>query len=84
MLDFDALAKAMMPGSDAEHVTVEWVRRMASGAWYGAYRHMVRVTEPVELWLVKTLPSRREALGCWTSGSPWTMTSRSATPASRR
>lgn len=26
------------------------------GAWYGAYRHMVRVTEPVELWLVKTLP----------------------------
>ena len=29
---------------------------MASGAWYGAYRHMVRVTEPVELWLVKTLP----------------------------
>ena len=71
-------------GSDAEHVTVEWVRRMASGAWYGAYRHMVRVTEPVELWLVKTLPSRREALGCWTSGSPWTMTSRSATPASRR
>ena len=56
VLDFDALAKAMMPGSDAEHVTVEWVRRMASGAWYGAYRHMVRVTEPVELWLVKTLP----------------------------
>lgn len=57
VLDFDALAKAMMPGSDAEHVTVEWVRRMASGAWYGAYRHMVRVTEPVELWLVKTLLS---------------------------
>ena len=56
VLDFDALAKAMMPGSDAEPVIMEWVRRMASGAWYGAYRHMVRVTEPVELWLVKTLP----------------------------
>lgn len=57
VLDFDAMARAMMPGMGDEHVLQDWVRRAASGAWYGAYRHLARVCEPVEVWLVKTLPS---------------------------
>ncbi|PLS24349.1 HNH endonuclease [Bifidobacterium imperatoris] len=56
VLDFDVLAGALLSGDGVEHHGQQWLRDMATGAWYGAYRRAVRVVEPVGIWLVKAMP----------------------------
>lgn len=59
VLDMDMLATAMLAGlhNGTEHVEDKALRKLASSAWYGAYRHAVRVDEPIGVWLVKTIPA---------------------------
>lgn len=57
VLDFDGMCSALTSGIGTGHEPRQWVRDMATGMWYGAYRHAVRVTEPIDVWLVKTMPS---------------------------
>ncbi|QHJ75949.1 MAG: HNH nuclease [Bacteriophage sp.] len=59
VLDMDVLAMGLLAGvrPGAEHVESGYVRKLASAAWYGAYRHAVRIGQPVGVWLVKTMPT---------------------------
>lgn len=59
VLDMDMLATGLLAGDrrGIEHVDDLHVRKLASAAWYGAYRHAVRLGEPVDVWLVKALPA---------------------------
>lgn len=60
VLDMDAIATAMQAASPAhgvDHSDSRSLRKMASSAWYAAYRHAVRLGEPTGVWLVKTMPA---------------------------
>ena len=57
VVDFDALATCLLAGWDGQHNQPQYVRELAVGAWYGAYRRAVSVIEPVDVWIVKTLPA---------------------------
>lgn len=57
VVDFDLLAGALVAGDGVAHDARQWVRDMATGAWYGAYRECVSLIEPVDVWIVKTIPA---------------------------
>lgn len=50
VLDFDGMCSALTSGIGTGHEPRQWVRDMATGMWYGAYRHAVRVTEPIDVF----------------------------------
>lgn len=57
VVDFDALATALTFDWESQHLQPQVSRELAVGAWYGAYRRCTQVTEPVDVWIVKTLPA---------------------------
>lgn len=57
VLDMDAIAAALVPGLPDRHGQPSWVRDMAMSAWYSAYAKAARITQPVTVWIVRTLPS---------------------------
>lgn len=57
ILDFDAMASAIMPGIDVKHEATGPLIQTTQGAWQGAYNKLVRLNAPVEVWLIKSIPS---------------------------
>ena len=55
VVDMDMLAGALTGGDG--HDAPDWAREMASAAWYGAYRKATMLAEPVNVWIIKTLPA---------------------------
>jgi hypothetical protein len=51
IVDYDQIAKALMPGMDAGQPVPDAVRELTAGAWQGAYRNAVTLAKPVGLWL---------------------------------
>ncbi|WEV47019.1 HNH endonuclease [Bifidobacterium sp. ESL0690] len=60
VLDFDRLAEALMPGVDVKHGPTAPLIGTAQSAWQGAYRSLVRINAPVQVWLIKSLPMSRK------------------------
>lgn len=61
IVDYDQIAKALMPGMDAGQPVPDAVRELTAGAWQGAYRNAVTLAKPVGLWLVKVLPGTQRS-----------------------
>lgn len=59
ILDFDRLAEALMLDVDVKHEATGPLVATAQGAWQGAYNKLTRMNAPVEVWLIKSLPSTR-------------------------
>lgn len=57
VIDFDRLGGSLVPGLTDPHLMGRHVRELATGAWYGAYRRCVSLIDPVDVWIVKTLPA---------------------------
>lgn len=57
VLDHDALATCMTQDCTSQHGQPDTAVLLATGAWYGAYRRAVRLSAPVDVWIVKTLPT---------------------------
>lgn len=56
VLDFDRLAGALT-SSPTAHDPSSWLADVAKGAWQGAYNKLTRMTSPVGVWLIKSIPS---------------------------
>lgn len=56
VLDFDALATAMTVGWDEQHMQPRRARELATGAWYGAYARCLSIPDPIDVWIIKTMP----------------------------
>jgi hypothetical protein len=57
VLDFDAIARTLMPASTITHDHPLFLRRITAAAWNGARREMERTAEPVTVWIIKTMPT---------------------------
>jgi predicted kinase len=56
VLDFDRLASTIMPGVDVRHDRPDALVAATQGAWQGCYNKLARLAEPVEVWVIKSLP----------------------------
>lgn len=57
VLDFDRLAGCLCPAVDVRIERPAPLVAAAQSAWQGAYRRLVRLGDPVDVWLIKSIPS---------------------------
>lgn len=57
MLDFDKLSGCLDRTTDIRRDRPEPLVSATQGAWQGAYNHLVRLGDPVDVWIVKSLPT---------------------------
>lgn len=56
VIDFDALATTLTYDWEGQHLQPQRSRELATGAWYGAYQRSLSIPDPLDVWIVKTLP----------------------------
>lgn len=59
VLDFDRLAGCICPDVDIRKERPAPLVAAAQSAWQGAYRRLVRLGDPVDVWLIKSIPSNK-------------------------
>lgn len=59
VLDFDKLARSIQPMSDIRKERPAPLVAAAQGAWQGAFNRLVRLGDPVDVWIIKSLPTSR-------------------------
>lgn len=62
VLDYDILANSLLPYTTTdEHTHAAWLTTTATAMWLASYNKLIRLTQPVHIWLIKTLPTTRKS-----------------------
>lgn len=59
VLDFDQLARCLDPAVDIRKDRPAPLVAATQGAWQGAYNRLIRLGDPVDVWIIKSLPTSR-------------------------
>lgn len=57
VLDYDAVAEAIQTGSNQRGEYMHALATVVGGAWSGAYNRLIRLPDPVDVWIIKALPT---------------------------